>query len=477
MLKKYLSDIAFIQVINLLVKPIWILLIDAAVQEALPQGVYGNYFGIFTFSLLFFIVLDFGLNSFNATKVSRDSDNITTLTGSIIGFKVLLSLAYLAIVFTVGYFTKYSSAEFKLLFLLCIIQIITSFNQFFRSIVSGLQKFKWDGVFMVLDRILLIIFCSILLWGGIEGFELTIIRFVYAQIIGLGIVFITLLLFLFKYIRAVRVSFSFIELKPILIKSWPFAILISLMGLYNYIDGFMLERMVGDEEAGVYAMGYRFYFAMLMFAQVFSGVLLPFFSKNIMDRDVVKNISGFTFKFLFLVGVSVALLTFVYGADILHWRFPTKADSHSINSFKIIMFGFIGSAFILVYGTLLTAAMELKYLNIAALVTLVVNWVLNFILIPIHGATGAAIATVVSQILFGTVCYFISVGKFNFKVNIKDFVVQFVALVLLAFVIVFGRQYLPNVSVHLLMITIAIIGVAYLFKLFRAKHIKSVIRK
>jgi len=118
MLKKYLSDIAFIQVINLLVKPIWILLIDAAVQEALPQGVYGNYFGIFTFSLLFFIVLDFGLNSFNATKVSRDSDNITTLTGSIIGFKVLLSLAYLAIVFTVGYFTKYSSAEFKLLFLL-----------------------------------------------------------------------------------------------------------------------------------------------------------------------------------------------------------------------------------------------------------------------------------------------------------------------------------------------------------------------
>ena len=141
------------------------------------------------------------------------------------------------------------------------------------------------------------------------------------------------------------------------------------------------------------------------------------------------------------------------------------------------MFGFIGSSFILVFGTLLTAAMELKYLNIAALVTLIVNWVLNFILIPIHGAAGAAIATVVSQVLFGTVCYIISVGKFNFKINIKDFVVQFIALVLLSAVILFGKQYLPNVSVHLIMITITIIGVAYLFKLFRAKHFKSLIRK
>lgn len=35
MLRKYLSDIAFMQVLNLLVKPIWILVIDRAVQNAL----------------------------------------------------------------------------------------------------------------------------------------------------------------------------------------------------------------------------------------------------------------------------------------------------------------------------------------------------------------------------------------------------------------------------------------------------------
>ena len=91
MLKKYLSDIAFMQVLNLLIKPIWILLIDAAVQEALPQEVYGNYFALFNFSLLFFIVLDLGLNSFNITEVAQDNSKIGLLTGSIIGLKIILA--------------------------------------------------------------------------------------------------------------------------------------------------------------------------------------------------------------------------------------------------------------------------------------------------------------------------------------------------------------------------------------------------
>jgi len=92
MLKKYLSDIAFMQVLNLLIKPIWILLIDAAVQEALPQEVYGNYFALFNFSLLFFIVLDLGLNSLNSNEVEQDKRKIALLTGSIICLIIIVAL-------------------------------------------------------------------------------------------------------------------------------------------------------------------------------------------------------------------------------------------------------------------------------------------------------------------------------------------------------------------------------------------------
>ncbi|MFT6003885.1 MAG: hypothetical protein ACI8UQ_001021, partial [Bacteroidia bacterium] len=204
------------QVLNLLIKPIWILLIDAAVQEALPQEVYGNYFALFNFSLLFFIVLDLGLNSFNITEVAQDNSKIGVLTGSIIGLKIILAVAYVLIILGVGTVLGYTSQEFGLLLILGAIQILTSLTQFFRSIVSSLQRFRVDGIFMVLDRILVILFVAILLWSEIPKFELTIHRFAYAQVLSLSLVLVSLLFFLRGYLSQVRISFSLASILPIL---------------------------------------------------------------------------------------------------------------------------------------------------------------------------------------------------------------------------------------------------------------------
>jgi O-antigen/teichoic acid export membrane protein len=477
MLRKYLSDIAFMQFLNLLIKPIWILVIDRAVQNALPQEVYGNYFALFNFSLMFFIVLDLGLNSYNTTQVSRNSNKIASITGNIIGLKVLLSFVYVLIVFFVGSLIGYDTYEFNLLLLLSCLQILTSFNQYLRTIVSSLQRFKWDGVFMVLDRIVVIVLCTLLIWGGIDGLELTIDRFVYAQIIGVGVVFVSLLIFLRKHLKSTSITFNLKKIFPILKRSWPFALLITLMGLYNYVDGVMLKNLVGDTEAGEYALGYRLFFALLMFAQIFSGVLLPFFSKNISNNYIINRIASYTGKLLLWVGVSVAFFCFAYQTEIMELLYPLKANKESTVAFSILMFGFIGSALILVYGTLLTAALSLKQLNISAVLTLALNLVLNSYLIPKHGATGAAIATVCSQILFGVSCYIISIKRFKFDFNHTELYKQILAIGLIFLGTIILKQYLINVFVHLLMITITVIISAYLFKLFERKHLNSVLRK
>ncbi|MGB1038293.1 MAG: oligosaccharide flippase family protein, partial [Bacteroidia bacterium] len=302
MLKKYLSDIAFMQVLNLLIKPIWILVIDRAVQNSLPLEVYGNYAALFNFSLMFFIILDLGLNSYNTTQVSRDNGKIATLTGNIIGLKMLLMVVYVLFACAVGVSLGYSSSEFGLLLFLFAIQIVTSMNQYLRSIVNGLQKFKWDGVFMVLDRVLIVLFCSFLIWGGIDGYGLTIERFVYVQLIGVAFALVALVAFLWSHLSHISISFNLAKLIPILKKSWPFALLITLMGLYNYVDSVMLKYIIGDEEAGVYALGYRLFYALLMFAQIFSGVLLPLFSKNIKNTEMINIVGSYTVKFLMLVG-------------------------------------------------------------------------------------------------------------------------------------------------------------------------------
>lgn len=477
MLKKYLSDIAFMQVLNLLIKPIWILLIDAAVQEALPQAVYGNYFALFNFSLLFFIILDLGLNSFNTTEVAQDHSKIASLTGSIIGLKIMLSVAYIVIILAVGAALGYSSTEFGLLLILGAIQILTSLNQFFRSIVSSLQRFKVDGVFMVLDRVLVILLVAILLWSGIPQLELTIHRFAYAQVLSLSLVLFSLLFFLRAHLSNIKISFKLDSILPILKKSWPFALLVSLMGLYTYIDGVMIKALVGDSEAGVYALGYRFYFALLMFAQVFSNVLLPLFSKNLEDTQLIKTISSFTSRLLLFGGLVAFFLVAVYSLDILKIINPEKANKNSAEVLVILLLGFLGSSLTLVYGALLTAGKKLKWLNRFAGITLLLNLLLNFILIPIYRAQGAAMATMVSQVFFGLVCFFLSASMYSLRLTWSSILGPVLGVALLVLAIFWAKQYAPNISVHLIMISIAVLLGAYFFKLYRFKDLKSLIKK
>ncbi len=477
MLKKYLGDLAFMQVLNLLVKPIWILIIDAAVQETLPQDVYGNYFALFNFSLLFFIVLDLGLNSFNITEITNDTKKIRSLAGSIIGLKILLAILYVIIIIGVGAVMGYTAKEFGLLLILGAIQILTSLNQFFRSIVASLQRFKVDGVFMVLDRVLVIVFVAILLWSGIEDLELTIHRFAYAQVLSLSMVLLALLLFLRQHLARLKISFNLQRIIPILKKSWPFALLVSLMGLYTYIDGVMLKSLVGDAEAGVYALGYRFYFALLMFAQVFSGVLLPLFTKNIEHEDVLRTISSYTSRLLLFGGVVAALLASVYAMDMLTLINPEKANTDSAQVLVLLLVGFVGSTLTLVYGALLTASSQLKWLNRFAAITLLINLLLNGILIPMYQAQGAAIATMVSQFFFGVVCFVISARLYDLRLTTRGFLGSLLGIGVLSLIILWGKQYAPNISVHFVMITIAILVAAHLFRLYSIKDAKSLLKK
>lgn len=475
MLKKFISDIAVVQILNLLVKPIWILLIDREVQNQLSQTEYGQYFALFNFSLLFFIILDLGITNFNVTQVSKDKAKLKQLFGDLFGLKLLLAMVYLFVVFTLGSLMGYDSYQYSLLLLLTIVQILTSFNQYFRSSINAFQLFRSEGVFMVLDRLIIIILCALMLWGGISAWGITIERFIYAQIIGLGSVALMLLLFIYRKMEKVSLSFKLIKVLPLLKKTWPYGVLVALMGLYNYADGVMLEKyaITGAEEAGVYAMGYRLFFALFMFAQVFSGVLLSLYGKHDKDKNTLQILSSFTAKLLLIVGIVVAVLSFEFKSEIMEFLYPKKYSNEAAEAFSLLMFSFIGSALILVFGTLLTAKEHLKELNIAAGITLLLNLILNYSLIPEMGAKGAAIATLVSQLLFGISCYFISLFTLRFKYEVSEVIRMLIGLLILFIGIEFSVQYFDVVAVQIVMILMTILITAAVTKIFGQKALKS----
>jgi O-antigen/teichoic acid export membrane protein len=182
--------------------------------------------------------------------------------------------------------------QLSILGILIFNQFLSSLILYLRSNVSGLQLFKTDSILSVLDRFIMIAICSVLVWGNVTGFKLSIEWFVLSQTVAYLITaIIAFVLVLYKAGRF-RFNFDFRFFRVFLRKSYPYALLILLMAFYNRVDSVMLERLLpdGKEQAGIYAQAYRILEAASMLPYLFSIILLPMFARMIKKNEKVDEL-------------------------------------------------------------------------------------------------------------------------------------------------------------------------------------------
>lgn len=165
MQQRFFRNLAFLLSLNLLIKPFWILGIDRGVQNAVGESDYGLYLSVFSYSFLFFILLDLGITNFNNRNIAQNNQLLSKHFAGIASTKLLLALLYSVVTFTVGWMIGYKDAQLRLLAWVGFNQIILSFILYLRSNISGLMLFKADSLFSVLDRLIMIFICGILLWS------------------------------------------------------------------------------------------------------------------------------------------------------------------------------------------------------------------------------------------------------------------------------------------------------------------------
>lgn len=430
MQRKFVVNLALLLFLNLLVKPFYILGIDAEVQNQVGVQEYGMYFSIFSFSFLFNILLDLGITNFNTRNIAQNQQLLNKHFAGILSLKFVLIGFYFLFSFFLGFIIGYDQMQLKMLLILLVNQSIVSLILYFRSNLSGLHLFKQDSFISVLDRILLIGFMSVLLWGNITDQALKIEWFILVQTGSYAITAIVAYGLVRKRSKLKRLklkgSFSLMILK----KSVPFALLVLMMTFYYRIDSVMLERMLpnGSEQTGIYAMGYRFFEASNNISYLFAVLLLPIFSRMIKNNEKVDKLVALAFRILISGAVFLALLSWFYGEEILSLRYVVHIEE-ATGPFQLLMFCFIAIASNYIFGTLLTANGSLTVLNIIAFSGMVMNIVLNFILIPKYQVFGSALASLITQVFTSLAQFILAYRIFSFKVNIK-LIAQFIFYIL-----------------------------------------------
>ena len=403
--------------LNLLVKPIAIFGIDAQVQNVVGAEEYGIYFSLLNFTYLFNIFLDFGITNFNIKYIAHYPHLAKQYIAKIIPLRLVLLVIYVFITLSLAAVFSYNQKQYEILLFLILNQFLISVILFFRSYFSGLLLLKLDIILSVLDKLFLILLMGYLLYFQ-TNIEITILTFVKVQTISLVITCLLALILIFIKVGLPKIKWNLSFNRLIIKKSYPYALLIIFMMIYSRTDAVMLERImpIGSHETGIYAQAYRLLDAFFMFASLFSSLLFPIFANMLKKKMDVSPLLNSSSSVLFSGAFTLVIVCF-FNADFLMNLFYKNDVLNSSLVFKYLIISFIPLCVTLIFGTLLTANGNLSFLIKLSLIGIFVNILFNWLLIPIYGAFGATMTSLITQFLIALVHVFFTFKTFNIKLN------------------------------------------------------------
>lgn len=400
MKRKFITNLGFFLVLNLIVKPIYVFGIDRVVQNTVGVDAYGTYFSLFSIALIFQIFLDLGIENFIRREISQQPNKAPDFLSSIGILKCLLFIPYALICFGLAVLGGIDPGDYLLLLLVLFNQFLASFILYLRANLGGFQLFRTESVVSVLDRgLMILIVGSLLLYPATSG-QFKIEWFVMAQtgsylialFVGLGL--------LLRQIPSKRPRFIFSELIPVLRQIKPYALLVLLMAIYYRSESIWLRILLDDGAAqtGIYAHSFRILDFLSNYALLFPILLLPIFSKTLHQKQPVNGLLQLSATLLIVPSLAVLAPAVLYRKELFALLYPDHIGI-SANAFSILTISYLGMCISYTFGALLTANGNLMELNWMAGSAVIVSTLLNLTLIPTYGVMGAAVSNATVQVL------------------------------------------------------------------------------
>jgi O-antigen/teichoic acid export membrane protein len=420
MKKTFFINIVILLAANLMIKPLYVFGIDRTVQNIVGSEMYGIYITLFNLTMLFQIVSDFGVRYLNNRDIAQHQQLFKKYFANLLVLKGIQAVLFTGVCYLAAFILGYNEYYIKLLSIMIVSQLLSDFVLYMRSNVSGLQYYLQDSLLSISDKFLMLIFCGFLILYNPFDTPFQIEWLVYAQIVASAITTVFSLFVIKEHLKGVRFRFNLPFLIVILKRTWAYALAVFLMSIYLRSDVIIMDRLLPDgaKENGIYYQAYRLIGAMNMIGVLFSGLLLPMFSRLLKEKKPVGELLAFSFQFLYAMLI-VASINIMFFSEPIMVALYDEGNAYSGQILALLIISFIGTGSGYIFGSLLTANENLKELNVLYFMAMVLNVLLNFIFISQYKALGAAGVTLFTQffVWFGLV--FLAVRNFSISFNYR----------------------------------------------------------
>ena len=393
-IKKFFGNISFVVLLNLLVKPGWVV-VENLVQDRLGHAAFGTFTALYALTLIFASVSDLGLTQLTTKRVAANAEFLPEYFPTILPLKGGLSVLFLALIVGAGWLIGYRGHILTLLALTGTGLLLTQYTSFLRGTLQAHQRFNTDALLSVLEKALLLLLVLGLLTVG-----LTLDNYVVARSAATLFTFVVLYVLITRLYGFVRFRLRWSHARTVLRASLPFAMITLLYGLNERIDMVMLERLATPAEAGYYAGAYRWVDAIMMYMWT---VLPLFFAKfaHATDRPGEQQELLWFGQRIVTVPLLFVCAFVLFRGEVLFWQFthstPTEL-AHMTLSLRILMVNVLVHAFFAIYSTLLTSTSQEKPVSWLVGISIALNVGLNVVLLPRYGAVAAALDTLLCAV-------------------------------------------------------------------------------
>jgi len=356
---------------------------------------FGDYSFAMAFTVLFSVIVDFGMNTLIIREVSKNRSLASKYITNVLLIKSALGMLTLLLIFAAINIMGYPQEIKYLVYLFGIYNVLTNITELIKSFFKSYEFMMLDSIIKLSEKGLILALSLMVVYLGYSVMMLSL-AFISAEVLVIAFSIVAFRVKISRYFAHIDKRFivKFMKL------SVPFALGSIFYTVYFRIDVVLVTALTGSTSTGIYQSAMQV-IEVLLFVSMFLGLsVFPLLSQSFKgNKERFWRIIDKSFKMLFLFGVPIVVGTVSLGDRFVSLFFGEEYFPAGA-ILKILVF-FMFFNFFAQFSTFILVAMnkENKLLLIMCFMVFF-NVVLNYILIAYHSITGAAVAKVISEVVF-----------------------------------------------------------------------------
>jgi len=363
---------------------------------------YGKYSFILAYVGIFAIFSQLGMGPYTVREIAKDRANVPFLFWNTLPLRLILSAITIIVATATIHLLGYSPAIVTGVFVASLGLLLQAIQSPFNAIMIGSERLDYQATVQVAKQLVFVCLGAILLFQGQ--------RYMGLLIASLGGVAVMTILSAIIIIRQYGVAPLSILPKcwPSLLRaSVPFGI-VGLATMVSYkIDIILLSFYHGDAMVGWYNAPYNLIMMLMIISHSINQSLYPSLTRRYAkDQETVNRVLRRVTKYLLIISLPIALGVTILAQPIVSALYG-EAFEHSALALQILIWVLPSMFLTDLFGHTAMAMDDERGVARVNTVNALFNVTLNLLLIPSYGLLGAAVTTVLTEMVGVAQYYFL----------------------------------------------------------------------